>query len=44
MSKGQKWARFDKEYIPSDWNSESNIYMVDVQWSDISDRKRILKK
>ena len=43
MSLGQKCARLDKEYLPSDWTSNANISMADIQGDDLSARKRILK-
>ena len=39
----QKWARLEKEYLPSDWNSDAKIWMEDVQGGDLSAHKIILK-
>ena len=41
VSVGQKWARFEKEYLPFDWSSEANILIEDVKGGDISARKNI---
>ena len=43
MSLGQKWAQLEKEYLPSEWNSEAKIWMANVQGGDISGRKKTLK-
>ena len=41
-SQGQKLVPLEKEYISSDWTSDANIWMTDVQGGDISDRKSSL--
>ena len=41
VSTGQKWAQSEKEYIHSDWTSDTKIWMVGVQGGDIFVRKRI---
>ena len=38
---GQKWARLEKEYIHSDWTSETKIWMSGEQWGDLSARSSI---
>ena len=43
MSMGQKWARFEKEYLPSDCNSNPKIWMIDGAGGDLLVRKVILK-
>ena len=43
MSSGQKWARFDKEYIPYDWTSETKIWLIGGSRGDLLVRKGILK-
>ena len=40
---GPKRAWLEKEYLPSEWTSDANILMADVQGGDLSDRKKILK-
>ena len=38
MSFGQKWAQFEKKYIPYGWTSDANICMTDVQGYGLSAR------
>ena len=42
MSPGQKWADFEKEYLPSEWSSGTNILMSDVEGGDLSAHKIII--
>ena len=44
VSPGQKRAKFKKEYIPSDWSSDTNILMADVKGGDLSAHKVFLTK
>ena len=37
----QKWARFEREYIPSNWSSDANILMTDVEVVDLFASKSI---
>ena len=43
MSRGKKWAQFEKENKPSDWNSETKILMTGGLGCDILVHKGILK-
>ena len=43
MSRGQKLARSEKEYIPSDWTSDTKILMTGDAEGDFSVCKGILK-
>ena len=42
VSADQKWARLEKEYLNSDWTSDTNIWMAGGQGGDLFARKRIL--
>ena len=42
MSTGQKWVRFEIEYLPSDWSYDAKIWMEDAEVFDLSARKSIL--
>ena len=42
VSAGQKWTRLEKEYIHSDWTSDTKIRMVGGQGGDLSAPKMIL--
>ena len=42
VSTGQKWARLKKEYLHSEWTSDTKIWMVGEQWGDLSARQNIL--
>ena len=44
MSRGQKRAWFEKEYLSSDWISDTKIWMTGGGGGDILVRKGILKK
>ena len=39
VSAGPKWEQLEKEYIHSDWTSDTNISMVGGQGGDLSARK-----
>ena len=43
MSRDQKWARFEKEYIPYDWNFDTKIWMICGEGGDLSVCKGIMK-
>ena len=43
MSRSQKWARFDKEYIPYDWIYDTKIWMTGGVGGNLLVRKGILK-
>ena len=43
MSRGQKWANFEKEYIPSDWTYDTKFCVTGGEGGDLSIRKGILK-
>ena len=43
MSRGQKWAQFEKGYLPSDCNSDTKIEITGEAGDDISVCKGILK-
>ena len=42
MSRGPKWARFGKEYLPSDWTSDTIFLMTGGAGCDLSVRTGIL--
>ena len=42
MSTGQKWAQLEKEYLHSDWNSDTSIWMVAGQGGDLYVQKIII--
>ena len=41
MSRGQKWAWFEKEYLPSDWTYEDKFSMTGGVGGDLSVSKGI---
>ena len=43
MSRGQKWAQLEKEYLPFDWTSDNKFWMKGGSVGDLSVRKGILK-
>ena len=43
MPRGQKWALFEKEHLPSDWTSKTKIWMTGGAGGDLLVRKEILK-
>ena len=43
MSRGQKWARFEKEYLPSDFISDTKMWNTGEAGGDLLVRKGILK-
>ena len=42
VSRGQKWAHFEKEYLSSDCTSDTTFWMIGDTGRDISVRKDIL--
>ena len=40
VSEGQKWTRLEKEYLHSDWTSDTNIWMAGGKGGDLSARKK----
>ena len=43
MSRGQKRAQFEKEYLPSDWTSDTKTWMAGGAGGEFSVRNGILK-
>ena len=43
MSRDQKWAPFEKEYLPSDWTSDTKFLTTGGARGDLTVRKGILK-
>ena len=41
MSRGQKWAHFEKKYLPYDWTYDTKIWIIGETGGDLSVRKGI---